>query len=562
MLQSIKNKLIGIVVSFFLLFSAPLIAETPNSLSDLSLDSFKTDQLESYTRNPFSPGATEGNLDPTSLSLEGIIVGAQKKFCLISGRTLKEGDAIGAFLIKEISPGAVKVQSIKGETRLPIKTYISQPIKKGDFYEIVFENAGLKEALRMIATAGGFNIIVPENQAGRVSLVFHNIALREALASILRVNNLEFAEENNIIRVGEPKDFAAGAFFSTEHIGLRYATAGDLVDTLKSHLSEKGTVTADTRTNTIIIKDVQSITDNVAKMVKRLDAQDTQVRIEAKILDVTKNFSRSLGIQWGFTKDTGQVQGFGASGAGSLTNPLNINMPATSPTSGAGILIGNLINGMDLEAQITAAEQRGDAHIISQPSVTTINNMPAKIRSGLKIYVKTTSSISVGGSGGTATSDDTGLEEIDTGVELTVTPQITTGNTVKLKIEAEESEADFTRTVDGIPAVSDNSASTTVLVNDGETTVIGGLMKTNRTTTSNRAPGLSSIPVLGWLFKSKTKVKIDNELLIFITPHIVKQRAFKRAVAKPSTSVEPVIEKKVVKPPSWKRHFRQSKYRR
>ncbi len=200
---------------------------------------------------------------------------------------------------------------------------------------------------------------------------------------------------------------------------------------------------------------------------------------------------------------------------------MNVNLPAANPTSGFGILVGNLGGGVDLEAQLTAAEESGDAHIISQPSITTVNNTPAKIRSGLKVYVKTNSTIAVGGSGGSASSEESGLQEIDTGIELTVTPQMTASDTIKLKIDAVESEADFSRTVDNIPAVIDNTASTTVLVRDGETTVIGGMMKVNKSSTSQGVPFISSIPILGWLFKNKTKTKTDNELLIFITPRIV-----------------------------------------
>ena len=137
---------------------------------------------------------------------------------------------------------------------------------------------------------------------------------------------------------------------------------------------------------------------------------------------------------------------------------------------------------MNLEAQLTAAEDKGDIHILSKPSVMTLNNMPAKIRSGSKIYVKSTSSISVGTAGGTSSTGATGgLQEIETGIQLTVTPQISIEDYIKMKIDATESEADFSKTVDGIPSILDNTASTTVLVKDGETTVIGGLYRTKST---------------------------------------------------------------------------------
>lgn len=510
-----------LLASTLLLLASSSNAQSPSSLSDLSIESL--DSGEGETRNPFEPEPTVAMLDPRSLNLEGVVSGGDVRLCLISGRILRPGNKLGGFTVKSIAPAGVTVTSVKGELRLPMEGYLAPDTRGGNLYEIVFQNAGLREALRLIATAGNYNIIIPETLEGRVSLVFHDTPLIDALGSILRVNELEFAHENNIIRVGKPTEFASGAFFDTKQLSLQYASAKDLVETVKSHLSDKGTITADTRTNTLIIKDFQSVTSALGAMVKKLDRQDVQIRIEAKIVDVTRNFSRSLGIQWGFTKNTGRTFGFGGADVGKITdsdNPLNVDLPALNPSSGIGILVGNLFNETDLEAQITAAEEKGDAHIISQPSVTTVNNTAAKIRSGVKIYVKTTSTIAIGGSGGSASGEDSGLEEIDTGIELTVTPQITARNMIKLKIDAEESEADFSRTVDGIPAVIDNTATTTVLVRDGETTVIGGLMKVKKTTDRSGVPFVSSIPIVGWLFKSKTKTRDDNELLIFITPHV------------------------------------------
>lgn len=524
-----KNRWLGIFSAVLMLFSGLVHAETnPSSLTDLSVDSFQRRKAPSGPRDPFSPGVAEG-IDVSSLNLEGIIIGPYTVLCLVSGRILREGNLIGNFLVQRISPGEVILKTVEGEFILRMKNVLAKSDKKGSEYEIDFENADIKDALRMLSTAGNFNIIIPQGLGGRVSVTFHQTKIRHALGSILRVNNYEYAEENHIVRVGKPEDFAGDTYFQTTHVALRYATAKDLIDTVKPLMSDKGSIIADDRTNILAIKDRQSIIEDVRRLIITMDKKDIQVRIEAKIIDASKTFSRSIGIQWGFTKNTGQVQGFGASGAGTIpgsTNPVNVNLPAGNPTSGVGILIGNIIGSTDLEAQLTAAEERGDIHIISQPSVTTVNNAPAKIRSGVKIFVKSTSNITVGVPSGAGAGATSGLEEIDTGVELTVTPQITTGDIIKLRIEAVESEADFSRTVDGIPAVIDNTASTTVLVRDGETTVIGGLVKVKKAKTTRGVPGLSSIPIIGWLFKSKTRTKVDNELLIFITPRIVHQRPF------------------------------------
>ncbi|MDO8519883.1 MAG: secretin N-terminal domain-containing protein [Deltaproteobacteria bacterium] len=521
-------KKLNLNLILLLLLAAPLSQAADSSLSDLTLEEFDSDKKEDTgPRNPFVPGAASDNPDPSLLSLDGIIVGPDARLALISGRIAEKGQSIGDFIVTEIEPGIVMVHSVAGPAKLTISSYLPKT-RAADLYEIIFQSADLKDALNMVASAGNFNIILPEDLAGRVSLIFRQTPLKEALAAMLRVNGLDFVEEGDIIRVGKLEEFKEGTYFGTEHIQLKYANAKDMVEALKKHVSEKGAVTHETRTNSVIIKDSQSTIDNIKRMVAAMDKQDTQVQIEAKIVDVTRTFSRSLGIQWGFTKDTGQIQGFGAPGVGDMpgaSTPAGINFPAVSPTSGAGLLVGNLFGNVDLNAQITAAEEKGDVHIISQPTIMTISNMPAKIRSGLKIYVKNTSSIAVGGSGGSSSGEESDLEEIDTGIELTVTPQITTADTVKLKIDAEESEADFTRTVDGIPAVLDNTASTTVVVRDGETTVIGGLMKVKKTNTKKGVPFISQVPVIGWFFSGKTKAKTDNELLVFITPRIVKDTA-------------------------------------
>jgi type IV pilus assembly protein PilQ len=197
-------------------------------------------------------------------------------------------------------------------------------------------------------------------------------------------------------------------------------------------------------------------------------------------------------------------------------------MPAIAPTSGLGLVVGSLANNLVLDLELSAAEKDGRARIISRPKITTLNNKTATIHSGITFRVKTTTFDSTGTSGSSTTADS-GIEEITTGIDLKVTPQITTDGFVLLDITVEKSEADFTRVVDGIPGISDKTASTFVLVGDGETTVIAGLYKTSTTSTDTRVPLLGEIPLLGWLFKARSTTEDDEELLIFITPRIVKQ---------------------------------------
>jgi type IV pilus assembly protein PilQ len=224
------------------------------------------------------------------------------------------------------------------------------------------------------------------------------------------------------------------------------------------------------------------------------------------------------------------VSGVAAVGTDDAGRTLMQNLPmpttpgVTSPTSGVGLIIGSLAGGTTIDMQITAAEQKGDLDIISEPSIVTSNGVAANIRSGETMYIKTTGDISIGqvGTSGTTAGGGTGLQTVETGIELKVTPQISVDNYIKLGIETQTSQLDFTRTVDGIPVVVDSNASTSVVVRDGETTVIGGLAKLTSSKTNRAVPGLSKIPLLGNLFKSRGRYKQNKDLMIFIRPVIVR----------------------------------------
>lgn len=486
-------------------------------LSDISVESFeKREQPTNSSRNPFSPSSIE-EIDPASLSLNGTILGPTGSLCLLSGRTLKEGDQIGRTVIKEIKPGKVTMKSIWGESLLKIKSYVEGTEKYGDKYEIYFEGATLKSALQFLSTAGQINLILPESMEGKVSFIYHQTDLLEAISSILRVNGYEYVQEGNIVRVGKADDIPVGADIQTAHFALNYAKADILSAALAPLLSEKGKIIADVRTNTLTAKDRPMMLEQIASVIQQMDQKDPQVHIEAKILDISSSFSHQLGIQWGFSRTTGNIQGFQSP----RTGQFNVNVPANAPTSSMGILVGNLFNNVQLEAAITAAESKGDVRILSKPSVTTVNNTQARIRSGVTVYFKANSDVSISAAGGTD-AEESDVQSIETGIELDVTPQITPDNMIKMRIIATESEADFSRTVDGIPSVIDNVAETTILIRDGETAVIGGLVKHKKSKQQRGVPALSYIPILGWLFKSKAVEKTDSELLIFLKTNIIR----------------------------------------
>lgn len=501
------------------------------SLSDLAIEDLISAR-DSGARNPFSPGTTEEEFDPQSLVVQGIVIGPDIKYTLISGQIFSVNDRIGYHTIKDIKPGRVILSQLEDSFTVKMEGY--SPLEKeresGKYY-VEFYNADLKNALKLLAKAGGINIIIPEETPGKVSVTFNNTKVSDVIASILRVNDLEYAVESDIMRIGKAEQFKDGSDLKAITVPLNYATAKELEAKVKTFLSERGSTISDERTNVIIVKDHVNVINNVQKFLAEVDKKDPQVSIEAKIIDASKTFSRSLGIQWGMTSGPNNIILRGNQDSGSITNGSNtgtlINLPATTPTSGLDILLGRLPGNLTLENQISAAESNGTIRIISKPNVTTINNKTATIRSGIKIYVKV--------DGGT--DQGPSLQEIDTGIELKVTPQITVNRMIKMTIEAVQSEADFSRTVDNVPAILDNTATTTVLIPDGETVVIGGLLKVNTTTEKKGVPGISKIPVLGWLFKSTNKTKENKELMIFITSKILDSNYFKLGEAAPVESL-------------------------
>lgn len=550
----LKKKIYSICIfSLLLVIASHISFAEPLSEIKFELLDGKTSNEE---RNPFEPRVEEAAIDPSSIEVQGIVAGKSRKLTLINGRPVAVGQKIGEFVLKDILPEAIIVQSEQGESIIDIKGFVPSENPMGNQYAITFDNAELQDAVRILAATENMNIIIPEEVTGKVSFSFQNTSIKEAMTSLLRVNNLEYINESGISRVGKPEEFLQETKFVTKHIQLKYATAELLVPSVQPLLSDKGSVTFEQSSNILSIRDNLKLIGEIEELVKSLDKESPQVHIQAKIITARKTFSHALGLNWGFTRLDGQVQGFGnpdnlvnttssSDGEQTITqSPANVGLVDFVPNSGFDVLLGNLVQQTNLRLQLAAAESRGDVNIISEPSITTLNNSPALIRSGIKFYVKNITS----SSGGSATEQD--LEVIETGIQLDVTPQITSDKTIKLIIKAEESSPSTGDAVDGIPAILDNRAETTILVESGETAVIGGMMKVSKSNRKNGVPFLSKIPILGWLFKSKVRENTDEELLIFITPNIVKPRISTSSPIKPvfERSIdEEIINKKVSK---------------
>lgn len=404
-------------------------------------------------------------------------------------------------------------------------------------YDIVFRDASLREALQFLSRIAGVNIVMPEGVDSVVNITFKQIPLKDAVSAIIKISGLEYTLERGVLRIGRSDMFKeSGEDLKTETIRLKFAPAADTALKVKPLLSSRGAVVDDDRTNSLIVKEIPSNIENVHRFVEDIDIKDAQILIESKILEAARNFSRNIGIQWGFTKGstTGNIITGGA------------DLSITPSTSGFGI--GTLFRGLDLAAEITAAEERGDVYVISDPSIVTSNGKSANIRSGQTLLVQGSGTINIGATGGAG--GGSGVQEIETGIELSVTPQITDEDYVKMRIETITSTPDYSQAINGMPVIIDNTATTEVLVKDGETTVIGGLSRYSENLTKRGVPYLSKVPLLGNLFKSKERALDNSELMVFIKPTIIRvegqmpaqMRVKEMEVRRDSMSLAPIID--------------------
>jgi len=366
-----------------------------------------------------------------------------------------------------------------------------------------------------------------------------------AFEAILKSHRFGFQVADNIVRVASLNTLATEAGevallaeqrelatpMETTSVRLSYADAVDLAPVVESQLSQRGEVIVDVRTNSLIIKDTPNAITEINALINTLDIASPQVLIESRIVETTKNFSRSLGIQWGFGaiadaahgNTTGLVfpndiafggntldpDGNRATGLGG--SPMAVNLPATNPTSGVALTMGSILDTFRLDVALSAMEEEGRGKIISSPKVTAQDNVPASIESGRRIPVQT------------LIDNTASITFINANLSLEVTPQITAEHTVMLDIVVDKSEPDFGNQVLGIPTIFTRRAVTKLLVRDGGTTVIGGIFQMSATEDESRVPFLHRIPLLGTLFKSRDTTQQNNELLIFITPRILEQ---------------------------------------
>jgi type IV pilus assembly protein PilQ len=405
-----------------------------------------------------------------------------------------------------------------------------------------FQGADLRAVLRTFAEISGLNIVIDPAVQGTVDVALRDVPWDQALDIILRANKLGYIVDGTIVRVaplntladeeaqrrklGEEQALAGTLQVLTKT--LSYAKAEELQPLLtKSALSQRGNVQVDARTNTLIISDLPEKLAIATDLIATLDHAQPQVEIEARIVQANKNYARQLGIQWGFSgrvdptlgnttnlafPNSGSLAGrLGPQGpTGGPTVPGAVNLGASAPNSAVGLALGSINGAFNLDFALSAAETSGNLRVLSSPRVSAQNNGEAEITQGVQIPIQTVANNTV-----TVSFRDAALT-------LKVTPQITAAGTVIMKIALENAQPDFSRAVNGIPPINTQRANTQVLVVDGQTTVIGGIFVSQEQALNDRTPGLGQVPLLKWLFKREQVSDQSTELLIFITPRIIK----------------------------------------
>jgi type IV pilus assembly protein PilQ len=410
-------------------------------------------------------------------------------------------------------------------------------------YSLELREADIRDVLRAISQERGINVVIAEGVTGKVTLSFQNVTLGDAMDAILKTGDWAKIEEGGITRIVKSSVQDGTGDLVTRMLPVQYANAKDLREWIKDLLSKKGSATVDERTNTLIVRDVSASVEWITTLVNQLDSRTPQVMIEARIVEATTNFTREIGVQWGgsYTSQSGNristIHG-GATkrlstdpfpqpltgGIGLSGGPFAVNLPASiGPGHGGalGISFGNLADTVRLDLQLSALEDTGRGRILSTPRVLTLDNTQAKISAGTEILIPTTTIVTAGtDTGGGAAEAPTGVQTIDAKLELAVTPHITPNREIVMHVKVDKKDPDYTQLVQDIPPLTSRSAETHLLVSNGETVVIGGIVINSSAFTENGVPWLAKIPIVGWFFKKQLTVQNQNELLVFITPTI------------------------------------------
>jgi type IV pilus assembly protein PilQ len=419
------------------------------------------------------------------------------------------------------------------------------PQYTGEPISVNLKNVDLKDFFRLVHEISGLNIVVDPNVSGSITMVLIDVPWDQALDIVLRNNRLGATLEGNVLRIAalgtlkreqqEQRELAQARAEAVDPVmvtrTLSYATGRDLENTLKRFLSSRGEIIRDDRTNTLIIRDIPQVIPDIDNLIEQLDKKSLQVEIEARVVSASRSFMREIGSQFATAfSTTGGRSIFGgalgdsplnmgeagtsippppliSSAGGGGTQPLVSSFPAAATS---GFLFGHRSPNFALDVILTAAETRNIAKVLSKPRLITQNNVTAEVKQGQRIPVQT------------VVNNTISTQFIDVVLRLSVTPQITAEGTVFMDIIIENTRVDpGIARINGIPALATQSTTTQVLVADGGTVVVGGVMTSDNSTSVAQVPLLGSVPIIGHLFKKTTVETRTSELLFFISPRIL-----------------------------------------
>jgi len=402
-----------------------------------------------------------------------------------------------------------------------------------------FQDIPVRTVLQIIADYNGFNLVTSDSVSGNVTLRLDGVPWDQALDIILKVKGLDKRMEGNILMVApsdelsarEARDLQAKqqvaelAPLYSEYVQVNYAKATDFAELIKnddnSILSTRGSVSVDERTNTLLIRDTAKSIEDIKRMVNVLDIPVRQVIIESRMVTVKDSINEELGIRWGVTDTDGEYSGAGtlegANSAGTgvvpnLADRLNVNLPVANPAGSIAFQVARLADGTILDLELSAMEKENKGEIIASPRITTANQKEAYIEQGVEIPYQEASS-----SGATSTQFKKAV------LSLTVTPHITPDDRIILDLVVTQDTVSDVQNGQA-PAIDTQRIGTQVLVNNGETIVLGGIYQQAIISTVSKVPVLGDIPYFGWMFRNSNNFNEKKELLIFVTPRIVTER--------------------------------------
>jgi type IV pilus secretin PilQ/predicted competence protein len=438
-------------------------------------------------------------------------------------------DPSAASRLNASSPAAQQPQGA------PPGGYTGEPIS------VNLKDVDLKDFFRLIHEISGLNVVLDPAVRGTVTLVLDEVPWDQALEIVLSNNSLAKEINGNVLRIAtrdtlkrEAQDKTGLVKAQSDAVEpvtttrvLSYAKASDVRDVVKRFLSPRGDIYSDDRSNTLIIRDIPTSIPTMDNLIRQLDRKTQQVQIEARVVSASRSFARDIGSQFAFSSlsNNGNSIYGGATAVGtspitslvappltattgSTAMPLVTNFPANAPTS--GFSFSNRSGNFALDYIITAAESKGVGKLLSSPQLVTQNNAKATVKQGTEVPIQTT------------VNNTVSVQYVDAVLQLQVTPQITADGTIFMDVLVENTSIDNgIPLVQGIPALDTQSAQTKVLINDGGTVVIGGVMISQSNTNVNQVPLVGSIPLIGHLFRETSVSVSSQELLFFLTPRIL-----------------------------------------